>query len=428
MASSYYGNGYAPLMGSSLIREKPQKDPNWELNQNSEEQTSVFTEQISTRILTAVGFLQPKTLNIVGIKAGQGVGAPVLWTTLKGIPEDNRSLTELTFYFGDLDIQRCYGIQIESAAFIGLPSDTVVIPKNARSELCADSIDDVLVNRAVFMNFSALRGGVLEFRESNNPTQTKTMTLFSPSGLDDGYYSGAELFELVKQRVKEKLEIHYGGLDVVHVEFYIDPTYNRYVLAWELGPAIKAQIQSIQLNMDPRTSTIFKLLEIYLQKDRFYLGVFTHDTVTAGDGLTFLRSSRTYGSMGSDNFNGSSVLDRAANVHPMMTLISPELTQFEKDDSITPVSGIGEICTMFPVDDNGKFWANDKYGSLTAPKLPFDPNFSLTEFTVKVVFPTRSELFDYFLNGVYNKFSDISTIDGELLKQRINLVLVARLY
>lgn len=430
MASSGYGNGYATITPSNVIKQRTNRDPNWELNEISTEQTTIFTETPPSRILTAVGYIQPTFLSQTGKTNATEAG---FW----GDVNEREGTVTFSFYFEDIDLQRCYGLQVESLWLNGIKStkDPKIL-RSATSELCADCIDDELTTEVGYYSFSpaASRVGVLPgklvFREASNPSNIHTLHLFSEYGGDNGYYTFFEFAELVRDKLKVKLEALYGGVHTIPVEVYIN-SRGRFVLTWELPPALKAIVGHLQIDMNPENSTLLNLVERYFIFERFRRDEYTYDTVTQGDGVEFLRSLATRAIGGGGGGGGNAVGTAVANT-PVVVALSPELSQFEKDDCITPLAATGEVCTFFPSvigDINTRpfmIGGAVNSGNLHAPKLPFDPNYSLSSFTVQLVTSvdaTSGTINDYIstvLNGV--------TLQSKVLERRLALILTARLF
>ncbi len=432
MASSYYGNGYAPMQVSSLIRQKTQNDPNWELNPVSDEQTSVFTEKGPSRTLTAVGFLDSRTLSLTDLDAQGGPAANWLIDTNNG---DQKSTGKVNarFYFNDVDIQRCYGLKVENIVLSAIPEDGAVFIRPR--ELCADTVNDNLVLSARRYNFNSdpSVGTVIQFRNLNYknvnaPPGVKlhTIRLFAADGSENGFYSPVELLEAVVAKIKAYFESYYAP-NLFNIHFFVDSASGKLVIAWKPDPAIEAVIGGgFDVNISSSVSTVFKLLNRFLIIDRFRRGVYNYDTVVNGDGISFVLKRG-----GVDDLDrGGQGVSNLANAHPLMIAISPELTQFEKDDSITPVAATGEIATFYPTiqtDQDVHLYASTRDGTLFSPKLPFDPNFSLNSFTVELVFAANSKLFESLLSDQDLNF-DPQNITSEEVKRRIHLIVTATLF
>lgn len=432
MASSYSGSGYAPLQPSSLVPLKPQRDPNWELNQISDEQTSIFTESITTRICTAVGFLEPRGLDeiIVGVKNQQGGSS----FTLK--PSATNDFYELRFYFNGITIQNCYGIQVEKIVLEGIPSVTNVTPRGAR--LCADVIDDDLSNNLDYYAFNNPR---MRTRSSFDFSVRETGTsvihnlhLFSEDGSSlDGYYTPEEVFSLVKTRLEKKLREVLGDLNIF-VEFYYNTTENRYVLAWELPVAVKNAIGELEIGLTESVSPILSVFYRFFSVDKLKRNHYTYGTVTSGDGISFVRRS------GDGGRSDGTFLENLGLYSTTMVAVSNDLTKFQRDDSITPLQATGEIAVFQPKsinfygpDQTGRLdtrgWvANVADGTLSSPKLPFDPKDTLNNFVVSLNLPSKSVFLDVLFNSTYLEYNQLAPLELEKLRERLHLIVTLRLF
>lgn len=423
MASGYHGNGFAPVGPSSLIKQRPQRDPNWELSEASTEQTSVITERVNSRVLSAAGFIVPRSLTDI-----QRVKQPLSELNTWGKTDDESKEVTLDFVFQNIDLQGCYGIEVEGAFLSGLNvNQNPVRIRTASSELCADAVDDDLSTRFSRCQFSAESGGTISFREVNTGV-VHTTSLFSTYGLDNGFYTMSMLIEAVKTRVKSFLDSKFSP-ETVNVEFFIDNVSGKLVLAWELPPAIQNLVGYLEMDVNPESSTILKYLYEYFMYDNFKRGAYTYDTITKGDGIAF---TRTVNDFMDSRAGGGNLAGNVISNTPLFVLVSPELTQFEKQDSINQITTSGEIGTVIPI----RFGANNciggtkQNGTLFSPKIPFDPNYSLQEFTVKVVGAGDNGLMlNAFLNAVFHQAGVVAPGDDiELMAKRLSLLLIARIY
>lgn len=441
MASGYYGNGYNSLQPSSFVPQRPQRDPNWELNQISEEQTSIFTEPVATRRLSAIGFLAPRSLTSeqfsfsAAVAAAQGVQAkPAFWTVgTLGEPVGGKTI-QLKFFFEDVFLQNCYGIEVERLSLGGLQNTAVVARRNesASASLCADVCDDEFVNTASYFSFNqSKRRGLhdLSIREAATG-KIHNLFIFGDSSDNDGYFTGEEFIAHLKTALKTKLnEFYPQGAGGINVEFYFDGAEGRFVLAWELPAAVKTVVDHLEFAIDELNSPIMNVINRYFVYDKFKRNSYTYGTVTSGDGISYLRSvGNNLLNAGSANF-----LDKFGYSTSAMIAVSPELTQFAKDDSLTPVSVTGEIATFYPfapgvMGSSKEIVGSKMQGNLFAPKLTFDPNETLRSFTVEVYIPESNQALRLLLNSTDLNYAAFDANQIDEIRKRLHLVLDAKLF
>lgn len=440
MASSYYGSGYVPLQPSSFVPEKPRNDPNWEINTVSEEQTSIFTEPITSRLCFAVGFLQPRSLDdqIVRTKTDPDDDtSPFVWSVANnGQGEPLR----LQFYFSDVEIQNCYGIQVEHISVEGIPRFEA-IDVGGRTGVCADVIDDELASST---NFYAFNNTVIRSRTAHDISIRESFSrkihlinLFSNNGNEfDGFYSPEKLFQLIKERIREKLRVLYSNTDI-HLEFYFDSVEERFILAWKLPLAVTNIVGGIEIALNKGGSPILSLFEKYFIFENVKKNYYTYGSVSQGDGISMVRrrvenvSGRTAGNL----------LSSIGLYSTLMVAVSSELSKFQKNDSITPISTTGEIAvfTPFAVEttddylgsgnvDTRNFRANMAEGSLFSPKLPFDPNETLNSFSITLYVPTNSLVMKALLESAYLEYESITSTQEDEIRKRLHLVVGMRLF
>lgn len=408
-------SGASTMYGSSMVRA-PQgfiaaRDPNWELQQASEEQTSVFVEPLATRLLTAIGKIQPT-------KIGGDVLTKEFWGNISG---DQKTINFM-FYFEDVNIQDCYGIQVEQLQLLGVPSDIVIKSKSSGGELCGDLIDDSLSGTAMYCAFNG-GGGVMRFREINNPSVVHTIDIFDRFGSQNGYYTLEDIFVEIKSKVKTFLDRHYFP-NTINLEVYVNSS-GRIVLAWS-GAAIVAATGGLQLDISRSTSTIMRFIYRHLIVDKIKRGVYTSGAVVNGDGIEFLVDKRSV-NIG----DSTSTLNGTTNLG---VAISPELTQFQRKDSITPLAAAGEIATftLHSLVPGGEYAASSSDGTLYAPKVSFDPSYTLDSFTVSLTFAANSKLLSEFYTNLFIKGpGNVIQMAGNFndnLEERITLTLTARLF
>lgn len=439
MASSNSGSGYAPLQPSSLVPLKPQRDPNWELNQISDEQTSIFTESITTRICTAVGFLEPRSLDdIISGTGGKLVKKKPQPSNFSLKPSATNDFYELRFYFNGISIQNCYGIQVEKIVLEGIPATTTVQPRGASSRLCADVIDDDLSNN---LDYYAFNNSRIRARTSFDFSVRETRTgvihnlhLFSDDGSSlDGYYSPEELFLIVKTRLEKKLRQVLGDLSIF-VEFYYSTTENRFVLAWELPVAVKNVIGELEIGLAETASPILSVFYRFFCVDKLKRNYYTYGTVTSGDGVSFVRRA------GDGGISEGTLLENLGLYSTTMVAVSNDLTKFQRDDSITPLQATGEIAVFQPKPvsyfapdpqktlDTRAWTANVQDGTLFSPKLPYDPKDTLNNFVINLNLPSKSPFLDILFNSNYLEYNTIPPLELEKLRERLHLVVSLRLF
>lgn len=440
MASGYYGNGYNSLQPSSFVPQKPRRDPNWELNQISEEQTSIFTEPVTTRRLSAIGFLEPRSLNsedftFTAAQAGAGGQLkPAFWSVGEpGAPVAGKSIA-LKFFFEDVYLQNCYGIEVERISLGGIQNTAKIARRNesATEALCADVCDDEFVNTASYFSFNqSKRRGVhdLSIREVTTG-KIHNLFIFGDSSDNDGYFTGEEFIAHLKTALKNKLnEFYPQGAGGINVEFYFDGAEGRFVLAWELPAAVKAIVGHLEIAIDELNSPIMSVINRYFVYDKFKRNNYTYGTVTSGDGISYLRSvGNNLLNAGSANF-----LDKFGYSTSAMIAVSPELTKFAKDDSLTPVSVTGEIATFYPFAP-GEFGSSKEIvgskmqGNLFAPKLTFDPNETISSFTVEVYIPESNQALRLLLSSTDLNYGAFAPADLDEIRKRLHLVVDAKLF
>jgi len=409
-------NGAATMYGSSMVRA-PQgfitaRDPNWELQQASEEQTSVFVEPLATRLLTAVGKINPTRI-------GGVIQSKEYWGTPSG---DEKTIT-LTFSFQDVSIQDCYGIQVESLELLGVPTTVAFKSRAAGGELCGDILDDSLSGTTYYCNFTG-GGGVLQFREIKNPSVVHKIHIFDPKGYENGWYSLEDVFTAIKSKVKSFLDTHYSP-NTINVEVFVN-SEGRIVLAWS-GAAIEAITGGLQLDYSITTSTLFSFINRFLIIAKFKRGAYTSGAVVNGDGVEFLIEPRSV--------NAGDTINTLIGTTNLGVAISSELTQFQRKDSITPIAASGEIAT-FNLGYNqfsSGYLSTAAQGTLYAPKVAFDPSYTLDSFTVSLTFAAQSELLTRFFDTMFSKqqgggFGAIQTGWVDNLEERLTLTLTARLF
>jgi hypothetical protein len=436
MASGYHGSGYAPLQISSLLKPKPVVDPNWELNAVSEETTSIFQESVPYRTLSAVGFLKPILLKGSVPAAGGGKASdpdPVTQVESWASIDQNTNTFELKFYFEDVEIQNCTAIEVESILMAGFPVVIGQTLRRSESDLCGSSIDPVLASDVINYNFSGKRGTV-RFREANNIAVVHEIEIFASHGGENGWYTLEEILDRIKTKVKAYIDARYSP-NSIEVEIFISTT-GRLVIAWS-GAAIKAATGGLLIDTNPFTSPIIGTILNYFHYEGFKKDHYTYGTVSSGDGISFVRSGS-----GSGGELGALPVRNMSNISSFAVAISPELSQFERDDSITPIAATGEIASFFPTQlpfSEGRktntvegfsimehLYASKANGNLSSPKIPFDKNYTLNSFTVSVVGPDKAGYLQEFINYLTLLIKDKGV--NQIQERAIHCILTAKLF
>jgi len=405
------GGGYPGVTPSNVIRGKTRRDPNWELQNISEEQTSVYTESIPYRILTAVGYLKPS-------RGSDDVSSVEFWSRTGNTYGE----VELLFYFEDVDIQNCYGIKVKSImleAYSGAVTTKAKRTVPLDGELCGDVVDDEISGDMRLYDFTGGKSRI-KIRERISGT-VHTIDVFDNNGYENGYYSVEELLIALKTKLKTYLDNRFSP-NTINVEIFVDPNDGRLVIAWS-GVNIHAITGGFDIDLNAVTSPFFAIIRRYFVYDKFKRNAYTYGSVSDGDGVSFLRSVRA-------NTGGDSTV---GNTNTIGVAISPELTQFQKSDSITPIAASGEIATFAMVEvsnslgDQGGGYATwfsaEEKGTLNSPKVDFDPNYTLSSFTVLVNVSSVNK----YLKTVASNLATIGTI-REDAEQRFHCIITAILY
>lgn len=404
------------MLASGFIRgsQQLQRDPNWELKQASEEKTSVFVESIPYSIMTVIGYLGPRKLG-----SGQNIAH---WA----VDQSTKDVYKLKFYFEDVLIQNCYGIQVDSIMLAGLPTNKTVVSRRTDDMLCGDMIDDYITGDLAYHDFSD-RGARLQFRTVNNPDVVHKIDIFDPDGRQNGFYTIEQLFNAIKSKVKQFMDNHYFP-ETLNTELFVNDD-GRIVFAWS-GVNIFAQTGGFDIDLNPATSTMWKYLLNYFTVEKFSRNTFTYGTVVDGSGVSLMRNTR-----GVSDGEGPNV----GNTLNLFVAVSPELSQFEKNDSVTVLGTSGEIATFYPrpffnnqTTKTSSIYATATDGTLHAPKLDFDPSYTLESFTVSIDVGVDSELLNSFilqLGATEIKNNNIvAALNQQNILNRLHLVLSAKIF
>jgi hypothetical protein len=187
------------------------------------------------------------------------------------------------------------------------------------------------------------------------------------------------------------------------VELFVN-TDGRIELAWSglgslSGGGVTPDLYSV-------TSPLLNFLLGHLTFSTYKSSGVNYGTVVNGQSMVFMVKR---------NGGIASGLDVFPSHYPNVILISRELSQFQKEDSVTPFGGIGEIAVArIPFStgynlDAGNIQADgilntlsvsEFDGTLFAPKLPFSPDYTLDTFYVTVECSPDNEVLRQYFNPI----------------------------
>ncbi len=362
-------------------------DPMWDISNASQHQPAILTEDVSSRLMSVVGFLNFDRAASTYVELEDfvdGLNAP------PGVYQGQ----SVDFMFSGFDLQKCYSLQLESALIQTTIPYAVERSLPADGELCGDFVNDNLARRVRFLNFgiesrragdAGCTTGSIRIKEKGGSRQRVIqLRLFDQT--DNGHYSFEEFFTLFAARLKEKVEAHYQNIETFPVEFFVNPQ-GRLVLAWKIGPLIKAAgggFYWFQIDLNTQTSPIWSFIKYWMKPIKMRRGDITEGTVSAGDGMEFLIVERA--AEVSEAFNRST--------GPVILTCS-ELTRYQKFDSVTPLSTTGEIAVGvfsaanqlafgYGTDNETNMACSIGNNSLSSGKINFDPTATVNNFTVKL--------------------------------------------
>ncbi len=347
------------------------------------------------------GFLQPTDIN--------NISATYKEFFVDGFSAENpvRQRTgkshDIRFYFEGFQMQKCFGLILERASLV-IRSDPLILGRNipAGGELCGDVVNDSLALNACYLSFGSETAaeeiaGVIRLREMGGAGRTLRLELFHSE--DNDYYTFEEFVDLLLIRLKDKVEHFYGrGAAQLDVSFGVTPR-GRFLLAWKPNDHIKnvmgGGFRTLEIDINVYTSPLWGLMKRWVHIVKLRRGDVVQDTVIDGDGIEFL-ISRT------------AETDRAFDAGTgLVVLLSDELTKYQKSDSITPVNASGEIGVAsfssgyIGVDKHGTeliFDASTWNNTLIAPKIDFDPESTLSAFSVIISSGIGNSLFDQLID------------------------------
>lgn len=379
-------SGTPGLLFTNMVKrgQAQAKDPGWEVAPTADPETSVFTEPMANRPGVFIGTTMEFNHSVLE--------APV-W-----FEEDlDRGVLQLKFKFEDVNLQNVFSLQVSGVQFHGMVDFVVRRATSEVSSLGADFISDAMtmnIERYIFSDgFGSWR-----FRELGDPTKEHVLHLFTE--VDNGRYTAEEFLILLVSRIKSKWEAKFPSF-TVNVELFVN-TDGRIELAWSglgslSGGGVTPDLYSV-------TSPLLKFLLGHLKFSTYKSSGVNYGTVVNGQSMVFMVKRDGGISSGLDVFPSN---------YPNVILISRELSQFQKEDSVTPFGGIGEIAVcrvpyngnlFYNPDPNGQRGflntanVSEFDGSLFAPKIPFDPDYTLDTFYVTIECSPNNEVLKEFFN------------------------------
>jgi hypothetical protein len=405
-------------------------DPRWDISTPSQQQSAVYSEKIGSRLMSVIGFLNFDRAHSTYVAEADFIDG-------LNAPQGEFQGQSVDFNFAGFDLQYCNSLQLESAILqTEIPAARQRgIPANG--ELCGDFVNDALASRVRFLDF-----GIESSKAGGEGSNTGSIRLKEKGGSkervihlqlfdkkDNDYYTFEEFFTLLASRLKLKVEAYYNNVEVFPVEFFID-SRGRFVLAWKIGPLIKAWgggFYWFQIDMNKETSPMWAIIQNWLTPTKMRRNDVTEGTVSGGDGIEFLLVSRAV-----------EVTEEFQRSTGPVILSCDALTRYQKYDSITPISASGEIAVGVFSSANQLAYA---YGtedetvhlactvannSLSSAKINFDPTATLNNFTVKLTTGMNNVLLNDIIHNLLS-VAGIGGVDADESKS-VSLTLNFRIY
>ncbi len=353
----------ATFLPSNLIvpNEKLLMNPNWVQTESGTPVSSVLVEGIQDRLIVAIGRHPAAYIERNGDLVDQGLV--------------DRAANEVSANFrmhGDA-LQLCTGFQVEEFTLTGPLSGSSGSPssRNLTETLCGDYIDDSFAEPRRFapmatdMTIPIIVAGELH---------TFNMANFLPHGQAVAYYTLSDVLSWFLDAWTNFMQNRIG--DASFTTFvYVDAVSPRifwYSTTYSMGD-IRLQLSDVRFSGIP---SFLSLIKNHL----FIMDTRTGDTSQSGSGYAVGES------MGILPRRQTGIQNNAS----CLTLHSPELCQFRKNDSLAPADGstlIGVLSfpTPQPLDATSGvsiLAGSTKAGGFTTPKVSFDKTQTLTEFSV----------------------------------------------
>jgi hypothetical protein len=436
MAAGNRGNPTLSWTNTIQRGETQAKDPGWEVAPQAEPETSVFVEPVDYRNGLFFGRLEAYSIS--------DDGKPVFYddTSVPG------GIT-LRFSFEEVNIQNMFSFQVAACHIHGASAGTNEVGRRQISvdgSLCGDIIDDTLTGELRKYRFDSFQSGIWQFCDIADKSRIHVVEIFKSNGSDNGFYSVEEIFEFLKTRFKSFFETKFPGV-TVNVEIFVN-SRGRIEFAW--GGAFFLTSTNfvgggIIPDMDRNTSPILGILENFFIVERVNKSGVNYGTVSSGQSIELIRRD-------TDGSSVDTLLKAIPISYPNCILVCPELTRFQKEDCITPYAGNGEIATIFLVKSPGSidyaappnqgadavagittYYASEQQGNLQAPKVKFDPNYTLDRFVVELVTAKANPLFQTFFKelnfgGGAAANSNLESYLKDITQKKLSMSLFMKMY
>ena len=440
MAAGNRGNPTLSWTNTIQRGETQAKDPGWEVAPQAEPETSVFVEPVDYRNGLFFGKLESYNFN--------DEGKPIFY--------DNTSVPggiTLRFSFEDVNIQNMFSFQVSACHIHGA---SVVDREVGRRQipvdgsLCGDIIDDTLTGQLRKYRFDSFQSGIWQFCDISDKSRIHIVEIFKNNGSDNGFYSVEEIFEFLKTRFKSFFEAKFPGV-TVNVEIFVN-SRGRIEFAWGGASFLTSSNfrgGGILPDMDSGTSPVLAILENFFIIERVNKSGVNYGTVSSGQSIELIRRE-------TDGSSVNTLLKAIPLSYPNCILVCPELTRFQKEDCITPYAGNGEIATLFLSRDPSSidfiaanpggvgvpatsavggiatYYASEQHGNLQAPKVKFDPNYTLDRFVVELVTAQNNPIFQTFFSklGYAGQKTDESLDEylNEITRKKLSISLFMKMY
>lgn len=353
----------ATMLPSNFVTTDPKlaMNPNWTPNETSVPQANILVEDGNARLMVVAG-RHPKVSSIDGVVGGLG------YTSSFGDGVYNEE--SAVFRMGNINIQQCTALQLESVAIYFPGNDTGQASRNLTQTLCGDCVDDAFVSpKRVVLNQIDMSIPVL-IKQTLHHFNVEN---YLPHGRNIAYYSILDLLTHVINAWTNFMHTTIGDASFF-ATLYVDNAGPR--LYWT---SATFGLHNIRLFLSQHEGQLPNFLHIVMN----YIG-FTNlrvgDTSQSSLGYAEGESLGFY-ARGETKFQNNTCV---------LTLHSNELTQFRKSDSIAPIEGTSLIgCITPPIfagggSNGGTYVYTAATGTLNSPKIAFDRSQTITEFLVSL--------------------------------------------